>query len=568
MPVETLWAHHQADLRSSGLTDATIQTSRCYSATEPTTRMLLGFGVGPGLVFPFPGATKADGSEFCQVKPDTVPQALGKARYVTPKESGCRLYVPPILDPVLLSNPKRPLYLTEGCKKALKATQDGLPTLAFAGVDAWRDRRNGTGKPIPELDLVIWKARTVYIVYDSDLAWKLPVRWAEFRLARELHQRGAKVFTVRLPSNPDGSKVGFDDYLVTHSVEVFCAIEPEAVEHPEKPGAIVQFSSEPLGDFLEKQLPVLPDIVGDGVITQSSLISLVGRAKLGKTWILTQLGLTVAGLSPSWLVADLPVKAPGRVMYVNAEVAEVIFQRRLRTMLEHAEKEGELTGPSRRQFFPVSVRGQMRLDRKAGEEQILRLADKIKPILIILDPIGPLHSMDENSAEEMGKLLNVLLSLCARTGAAIVFAHHAPKNTEGREGIHLGRGSSVFGDRVDSMISLVPTGDQSQASRLRMAFVLRNGPPRDCLILTKEHNECLYHASAQVDDLVKWMLSVVKDEEEIDRVRLKEKFTESGYAGEFYFRQASDRLVKSGLIEKRKDGFPAKTIFRYRSGGI
>jgi len=234
MTTARLQDHHLADLRSSGLDEETIRLSGCYSATEPTTRMLLGWGVGPGLVFPFPGCTKVDGTEFCQVKPDNAPQIDGKpAKYVTPKESGCRVYLPPILDRSILTDPSRPLYLTEGCKKPLKATQDGLPTLAFAGVDAWRDRRNGKGSaPIPELDSVAWKTRQVYIIYDSDLARKPPVRFAEFRLARELRERGAKVYAIRIPGGPNGEKVGLDDYLVGHSVDTLCEIEPEPIQHP------------------------------------------------------------------------------------------------------------------------------------------------------------------------------------------------------------------------------------------------------------------------------------------------------------------------------------------------
>ena len=88
MPFDRLQEHHLRDLRSSGLSDETITLSGCYSATEPTTRMLLGFGVGPGLVFPFPDCIKADGTPFCQVKPDTVPAALGKAKYVITDQVG------------------------------------------------------------------------------------------------------------------------------------------------------------------------------------------------------------------------------------------------------------------------------------------------------------------------------------------------------------------------------------------------------------------------------------------------------------------------------------------------
>ncbi len=56
---------HAADLRSSGLSDETIQACGCYSATEASVRDLLGFSVGPGLVFPFAGTEIRPGVPFC-----------------------------------------------------------------------------------------------------------------------------------------------------------------------------------------------------------------------------------------------------------------------------------------------------------------------------------------------------------------------------------------------------------------------------------------------------------------------------------------------------------------------
>lgn len=152
MTTARLQEHHLADLRGSGLSDETIQASGCYSATEATVRELLGFGVGPGLVFPFPDTEQKPGFPFVQVKPDTRPDAMNGAKYLTPKRGGCRLYVPAILKPDVLRDPRVPLSITEGCKKSLKATQEGLPCVALAGVDAWRDRRSGESaarSPIP-----------------------------------------------------------------------------------------------------------------------------------------------------------------------------------------------------------------------------------------------------------------------------------------------------------------------------------------------------------------------------------------------------------------------------------
>ena len=414
--------------------------------------------------------------------------------------------------------------------------------------------------PIPDLDKITWKDRTVCVVYDSDLATKPPVRSAEFRLGRELRARGAEVFAVRLPGGPNGEKVGLDDYLCSHSVETFCTLEPEPIHHPAKDHASQGFPVLTLGEFVTWELPQAPDLLGAGVISQGSLVSLVGRAKLGKTWVVTHLGLSVVGLDDIFRSIDLPVRQHGPVLFVNAEVAEHIFQRRLRLMLEEAERRGMKTADARRQFFPVTARGLLRLDRKVGEEAILKLAEQVKPILIVLDPIGPLHGWDENSADEMGRLLNLLLTFCQKTGAAVVFVHHAPKSMEGREEIHYGRGSSVFGDRVDSALSLVPSGEQGEGSRLKLGFILRNGPPREPLILFRGKDEFLYRAVTQGEDVKAWLQNVVQDEGTIALSAVRDRYKAEGFTTEYQLKKGREALEKAGVLHEETHGFP-KTVW-------
>lgn len=556
MTTRPLQDHHLADLRASGLSEETIQASRCYSGQEPTVRELLGFGVGPGLVFEFPDTENDKGVPFVQVKPDTRPEWMNGAKYISPKGSGCRVYVPPILPADRLKNPRVPLYVTEGAKKALKACQEGLACVALAGVDAWKDHRTGKSAPISDLDRIPWKGRRVSVVYDSDFATKPAVRFAEFRLARELRERGAEVSVVRLPGGPNGEKVGMDDYLCAHSVETFCEIEPEPIQHPAKDLSVPTFPVVSLGEFVTRELPRTPDLIGGGVITQGGLCSLIGRAKLGKTWTVGQLGLTVAGLDESFLSPDLPVREHGRVLFFNCEVAEHVFQYRLRLMLQEAERRGLKTADARRQFFPVTVRGLLRLDRKAGEDAILKLADQVKPILIVLDPLGPLHGWDENSADEMGRLLNIMLGFCAKTGAAVLFTHHAPKNTEGREEIHFGRGSSVFGDRVDTALSLVPSGEQGEGSRLKLGFILRNGPPRDPLILFRGKDEYLYRAVTQGEDVKAWLQNLVADEGTITLGAVRDRYKAEGFTTEYQLKKAREALEVAGVLHEETHGFP------------
>ncbi len=215
---------HHDELSRSGLSIETIGRAGIYSATAEGVRDVLGYGAGPGLVFPYPALNGH--APYARVKIDK-PGPDGK-RYRSPMKQPNRLYIPALLDAKVLADPATPLWVTEGEKKSLKACQEGLPCIAVSGVWSWRTRQTDqrVSAPISDLDLIAWRGRLVYLVFDSDLATNVKVQMAESALAKELRRRGAHVLAIRLPGGPDGEKCGLDDYLLTHNVEALCAIEP------------------------------------------------------------------------------------------------------------------------------------------------------------------------------------------------------------------------------------------------------------------------------------------------------------------------------------------------------
>ena len=199
-----LQENHLQDLKSSGLRDETIEELGFYSGTAPEVKDILGFIVGPGLIIPYPG------TGFHRVKPDSPPPQFN-AKYLSPKGSLNRLYVPPTVRPIF-DDPSQSISITEGEKKAVKATQEGFPTVGIAGVWGFRDREHTF---LPDLEDIVWKGRTVYVVPDSDVATNSNVRDAVWELGWHLQQRGSDVRVVCLPDEGDG-KTGLDDYLVIH----------------------------------------------------------------------------------------------------------------------------------------------------------------------------------------------------------------------------------------------------------------------------------------------------------------------------------------------------------------
>ncbi len=93
-------------------------------------------------------------------------------------------------------DPDKPIFITEGEKKAAKATLEGFPTIGLSGVWNFKDGENDF---LPELDGLIFKHRKCYIVFDSDITEKHNVKHAELRLAVEILNRDGIPFSIRFP---------------------------------------------------------------------------------------------------------------------------------------------------------------------------------------------------------------------------------------------------------------------------------------------------------------------------------------------------------------------------------
>ncbi len=267
---------HLADLRASGLSDASIAAAGFRSCSDAALlARLLKYksqqparDLGSCLLIPF---REPSGSQmthagldhapvsYVRVKPERSPEftdeATGKkrlAKYLTAKGAPVRVYFPHGLPPDLADptacrvlSEDYDLIVTEGEKKALKAVQEGFPAIGLTGVWCFgKPRPKGrSGKKAGKLELcddlrrVAWKGRPVVIAFDSDAGSKPEVRRAEYKLAELLQAAGARVRVLRLCPLPGGEKCGIDDFLVACGPEVFrqalaAAGPPEAPDAP------------------------------------------------------------------------------------------------------------------------------------------------------------------------------------------------------------------------------------------------------------------------------------------------------------------------------------------------
>lgn len=82
-------------------------------------------------------------------------------------------------------------------------------------------------------------------------------------------------------------------------------------------------------DLIENPLPLPPELI-TGILHQGAKLVLGGASKSNKTWTLLDMAVSVATGEPWW---GFPT-VQGRVLYLNLEIAEPFFSRRIKAVAD------------------------------------------------------------------------------------------------------------------------------------------------------------------------------------------------------------------------------------------
>lgn len=158
-------------------------------------------------------------------------------KYEMPEGVGVRLDCP-LTCRVLLADPKIPLWITEGQKKADALASRKQCAVALLGVWNFKGKNPFGGTTLlADWDFIALNGREVRIVFDSDVMTKPQVRQALERLKEHLQRKGAHVGVVYLPKSETG-KNGVDDYLALgHTIDGLLALleAPRPLPQPAAP---------------------------------------------------------------------------------------------------------------------------------------------------------------------------------------------------------------------------------------------------------------------------------------------------------------------------------------------
>jgi hypothetical protein len=201
-----------------GIGPELLERASVMRVTDAEARQEYGI-TGPGEMdgIAFPYFSPLDGvRRTCRVRRDhpEIESGKPKKKYVVAYGDRRHLYFPPGASGVL-AEISVPAVMVEAEKSALAidalAVRMGHPLLPIAcgGCWGWRGRvgiadgpqgeRIEEKGPLPDLALIKWKEREVFICFDANAKTNANVRQARYALGQELHGRGARVRIVELP---------------------------------------------------------------------------------------------------------------------------------------------------------------------------------------------------------------------------------------------------------------------------------------------------------------------------------------------------------------------------------
>ena len=176
---------------------------------------------------------------------------------------------------------------------------------------------------------------------------------------------------------------------------------------------------ESASDLLREPDPGPTPCVVEDLLVEQAVGAIQGPPKCGKTWVVTELAISVVTGRPAFGRFAVPQSGP--VLMVLEESGRTALHRRLDLL-----RRGSATGIEELADLYFSANRRVRLDDPTWRSELIDAGKAIRPRVIFLDPLARLKGAgtDEDSQQEMAAVLDFMRDLRDQTGAAVVFVHH------------------------------------------------------------------------------------------------------------------------------------------------
>ena len=183
----------------------------------------------------------------------------------------------------------------------------------------------------------------------------------------------------------------------------------------------------------------------DGLWGRQAVGIVGGEPKCGKSFLALDLAVAVAAGVPC--LRRFAADQPGPVLLFAAEDAGHIVRARLEGIASAAGARFDALD-----IAVIDVPA-LRLDHRADRQRLVQTVERVRPRLVVLDPLVRLHGVDENTVAEVAPILGFLRDVQRRFETAVLLVHHARKSGATRPGQAL-RGSSELHAWGDSNLYL------------------------------------------------------------------------------------------------------------------
>jgi hypothetical protein len=161
-----------------------------------------------------------------------------------------------------------------------------------------------------------------------------------------------------------------------------------------------------------------------------------GAPKCAKTWLGLDIALSVATGTPC--LGKYAVPEPGPVLVYLAEDSLLVVRERVEGMARHRGLDLD-----RVEIYVITV-PVLRLDQDRDRTRLWETTRRLRPRLLLLDPLVRLHGIDENHAGQVVELLAYIRALQRQLGLSVLLVHHTRKNAA--DGVAAGQGLRGSGD--------------------------------------------------------------------------------------------------------------------------
>jgi hypothetical protein len=200
-----------------------------------------------------------------------------------------------------------------------------------------------------------------------------------------------------------------------------------------------------------------------------------GAPKCCKSWLGLDIAISVASKTPC--LDHFQVEHQGPALVYLAEDAAPMVRERVLGICKHRRLDIQALD------LNIIDIPSLRLDLDTDRTKLVNAIERIKPKLLLLDPLVRLHRADENSSAEISALLGFLRELQRQFNMAVILVHHMSKKHRAQLGQAL-RGSGdlhAFGDCNAYLVK--------NDKKLLLSVEHRFAPPLDPMKLDLVSNE-------------------------------------------------------------------------------